>query len=410
MVNVRKRCWLALCAQSVLGIDLPCSAWAGMPTEGSSDSLGTNAMFHSLLGIRISPDGTFALVTDNHSLWSINISTASVIILVNSVPSEDKNPFDPYDLSISPDGSFALIADSTNHIIHRITISTSSVTTFAGQVGSPRSRNGIGTNAGFSAPYGISIAPNGEFALVTQNFLIRHLVISTGEVSCLAGHYYGSGEHYQGGIDDIGIHARFDRLTGVAISPDSSYALVTDWGFSTIRRIDISTATVTTLAGESGRSGLIDGIRTAHFRDPRAISISPDGSYALVVDANRIRYIVISTGEVRTLPTSKNITNAGISISPDGSYAWAVDQSGHQILYIDLTSLTRSEAPERAVVGLAHPSESSLTGDSSQPMAIPDLEMMFFYFSLLLQEAMQSMLTGVVLLILLCLLVILGVG
>jgi hypothetical protein len=130
----------------------------------------------------------------------------------------------------------------------------------------------------------------------------------------------------------------------------------------------------------------------------------------LVVDANRIRYIVISTGEVRTLPTSKNITNAGISISPDGSYALAVDQSGHQILYIDLTSLTRPEAPERAVVGLAHPSESCLTCDSSQPMAIPDLEMIFFSFSLLLQETMQSMLTGVILLILLCLLVILGVG
>jgi DNA-binding beta-propeller fold protein YncE len=387
MVDVRKRCLagLALCVQFVLGIDLPCSAWAGMPTNGSSDGLGTNAMFESIRVIRISPDGTFALVADSHSLRSIDISTRSVT-LVNFPLGI---PFNLRDLSISPDASFALITDSTNQLIHQIMISTRQVTIFAGQASNVDSTswNGIGTNAGFVALSGISIAPSGLFALATQWGMIRRLVISTAEVSILAGHKRTPKEKV---FDDIGSNARFRGPARVAISPDSSYALVIDPVEATIRRIDISTATVTTLAGESERRGAANGIRTAaHFSHLHAISISPDGSYALVVDAIRIRYIVISTGEVRTLPTSENISSTGFSISPDGSYALAVDESGHQILYIDLTSLTRSEAPERAVVGLAQPSESSLTCDSSQPMAIPDLEMLFQ--SSLFKEAMRLM-------------------
>ena len=88
---------------------------------------------------------------------------------------------------------------------------------------------------------------------------------------------------------------------GVAISPDGSFALVGDQKIQRVRRIALKTGQVTTFAGD-GSQAYADGTGTAaKFKQPRDVAISPDGSFALVADRdnNRIRHIVMGTGEVR---------------------------------------------------------------------------------------------------------------
>ena len=55
-----------------------------------------------------------------------------------------------------------------------------------------------------------------------------------------------------------------------------------------IRRIDLSSGTVTTLAGTAGTTGHADGFgTTATFNKPSGIAMDAAGSFALVVSGGR---------------------------------------------------------------------------------------------------------------------------
>jgi len=98
-----------------------------------------------------------------------------------------------------------------------------------------------------------------------------------------------------GSTDATGTSASFNEPYGVAISPDGAYALVADYQNHKIRKIVVSTAVVSTLAGTSS-SGSNDATGTsASFWYPFGVAISPDGAYALVADYHRIRRIVLGT-------------------------------------------------------------------------------------------------------------------
>jgi DNA-binding beta-propeller fold protein YncE len=86
----------------------------------------------------------------------------------------------PFGVAISPDGSYALVTDTNNHLIRRVVLSTAS---------SSGSTNGVGTLAKFNSPYGVAISSDGSYALVADynNHLIRRIVLSTASVTTVAG-------------------------------------------------------------------------------------------------------------------------------------------------------------------------------------------------------------------------------
>jgi len=87
-----------------------------------------------------------------------------------------------------------------------------------------------------------------------------NVIISTGAVTILAGAYPTATTGY---VDGIGTNARFYNPWNLNISPDGMYALVADSGNNAIRKIIISTATVSILAGSYPMSsGYVDGIGT----------------------------------------------------------------------------------------------------------------------------------------------------
>ena len=102
--------------------------------------------------------------------------------------------------------------------LRAIVIATGAVTTLAGS-GSAGSAAGTGTAASFSSPSSVAISPDGAFALVADsaNSRIRHVVVSTGVVTTLAGSPATSF------ADGTGTAAGFaSSLYDVAISPDGA--------------------------------------------------------------------------------------------------------------------------------------------------------------------------------------------
>ena len=178
-----------------------------------------------------------------------------------------------YTVAASPNGSAAFVADDTNHEIRRVELATGAVTTLAGS-GEAGDADGVGDAAEFFGPNGIAISPDGSALFVADfsNHKIRRVEVATGAVTTLA----GSGE--DGDADGVGAAAEFCYPNGIAISPDSSALFVADFSNHKIRRVEVATGAVTTLAG-SGEEGDADGVGdTAQFNGPLDLAISPDGS------------------------------------------------------------------------------------------------------------------------------------
>ena len=336
---------------------------------GWSDSTWTNTMctggrLDGPGGITITPDGTRAYIADtnNHTIRVLDLLTQCLSTLAGSAGtpgSADGSGLhalfsSPRGIALVPNTRRLLIADTANQTLRGLDLDTHVVSTIAGMRLSPGHVDGIGTAALLNAPIGIALNPNGQSAVITEegNGVIRHLAISTGQVSTLAGH------PPVGTDDGIGLMASFNEPRGVALTQNGSIALVADAQNHTIRKISVATGAVTTLAGTPGSAGIVDGIINARFRHPHGISLSADGSVAVVADTynHTIRKVDVMTGEVTTLAGKPGVSGVmdgtgdnarfnlpnGIALSFDGTLAVIADTGNHRVRLLNLTNNTVS--------------------------------------------------------------------
>jgi len=315
---------------------------------GFGDGAGGSAMFNVPSSVAIDPSGAFALVTDeyNNRIRRVEIATGATTTLAGSIlgfrnGAGGSAKFNrPAGVAIDPSGVFALVTDYLNHRIRRVEIATRVVTTLAGS-GTAGFGNGAGSSAKFNWPRGVAIDPSGAFALVADsvNHRIRRVEIATRVVTTLAGSILG----FRNGA---GSSAMFNNPFGVTIDPSGAFALVADRGGQRIRRVEIATRVVTTLAG-SGSVGFANGAgSSAKFNNPCGVAIDPSGAFALVADIynHRIRRVEIATRVVTTLAgngsTGANADSSavfsvpfGVTIDKSGAFALVTDY--HRILRVE---------------------------------------------------------------------------
>jgi sugar lactone lactonase YvrE len=253
---------------------------------------------------------------------------------VNGVgPSASFN--NPYDVSFSQDGTLIAVADRLNHMIRIITVATGAVVTAAGS-GTSGSANGVGANASFAYPMGVSFSHDGTLLAVadTGNDMIRIITVATGAVVTVAG------SATLGSADGAGTSASFNGPRGVSFSHDGTLLAVADSPNHMIRMITVATGAVVTVAG-STTSGSADGVGTnASFNNPQGISFSQDGTLVAVADrGNRmIRSITVATGAVVTVAGSTTSGSAD-GVSSGASYGWpfgvSLSQDGTLIAIAD---------------------------------------------------------------------------
>jgi DNA-binding beta-propeller fold protein YncE len=260
--------------------------------RASSSSSLSGIYIPSIRGIcvsNISPE--WGLVTSETGIISqIYFETNSVVTLAGQsaqgmVNGQGTNTkfYNPYGIALSPDDSYALVSDSGNQLIRKITMATASVETFAGTSGSSGTLAGVGTDARFNSPMGVAISPDGTFALVSNlnGQVINKIILTTAAVSILAG-----AANSPGSANGFGTNTKFYTPYGLAISPGGDFSVVADYWNNRIRLIHISTSEVTTLAG-TGSAGNTNGAATsAQFNRPIGVAISSqaEGSYVLVAD------------------------------------------------------------------------------------------------------------------------------
>ncbi len=327
-------------------------------SQGYIDATGTSARFYAPTGICASSDGLFLYVADysGHRIRKINVATKAVTTVAGNGTSGYSNGIGaaalfsyPSGICISSDGTTLYVSDYGNSYIRKIIIATQTVSTIAGNGTFAYSDNINGLSAAFNSP--TDIVNNGDSILYitdTENQLIRKFNILTSEVSTTAG--MAGVPSFQNGI---GINAAFRYPKGLAMSEDGTTLYVADNGNNMIRAITLSTKNVTTLAGD-GSQGYSDNSNglLAKFNSPNGVAVVPGEPDILFVADNanhRIRKIKISTTTVSTIagdgstpPASTFADNTvgmnakffyptNLKVSPDGKDIYVADQGNFKI-------------------------------------------------------------------------------
>jgi len=207
---------------------------------------------------------------------------------------------EPKGLEISPDGTYLYVAEYINQRIRSIGLATGTVSTIAGS-GIAGFTDAIGASAAFNNPAGLGLYPDGKRLLVGDvfNHAVRSIDLSTNTVTTLAG---GTKGYADGSLDT----ARFTSPADVVVSPDAAKVYVADGGNNRIRVIDLVARTVSTLAG-SGVAAFADAAgAAASFAFPFGLDLTQDGATLVVADFqnNRIRSVDTGSGVVSTLAGS----------------------------------------------------------------------------------------------------------
>jgi hypothetical protein len=191
--------------------------------------------------------------------------------------------FAPQGVAVDPEGN-VYVADSDNSTIREISAG-GQVTTIAGQAGTPGYLDGTSTNALFFLPKSVVMDTSGNLYVVdTFNDVVRKLTFSSGNwvVSTLAGQ-----PGVPGNADGSGTNAAFFTPSAGAVDAAGNL-YITDLGNDTIRQITPLGA-VSTLAGQLGVNQDLDGTNRAGFAGPIGITLDANTNLFVTDAANTLR-------------------------------------------------------------------------------------------------------------------------
>ncbi|HYC60416.1 MAG TPA: SMP-30/gluconolactonase/LRE family protein, partial [Thermoanaerobaculia bacterium] len=278
-----------------------------MSTAGHID--GNPGRFFSPTGITVDPLGTFYVSdTTDHTIRSITSGgTVGTAAGFTFYPGPDDGALlgsrFNFPSGVAAFGTTTLfVADTRNHTVRKIDLA-GSVSTFAGLANASGTTNATGSAARFNSPTGMASypAPITGFTYVsdTNNHAIRRVFLN-GNVELVAGGTNGF-------VNGTGAAARFSSPMGLALRFSDLSVFVADRLNHGIRHVSYA-GVVTLYAGQTPFSGNANGDRltTASFNSPRAIAINNANTTLYVADTGNflVRKINLSTGAVSTLAGS----------------------------------------------------------------------------------------------------------
>ncbi len=227
------------------------------------------------------------------------------------------------------------VAEYGGSRIRKIDFSTGQVSTIAGDIsaaaGLQGQTNANGTAARFKNPTDVVVDSHGNLFVADMNNHGIRKITPVGDVTLFAGPIVRA----TGMVDGTATDARFNMPYNLVIDANDNL-YVTDRINNKIRKITPD-AVVTTFAG-TGTAGSADGnaLTTATFNNPTGIDIDSNGNF-YIVDAGgyRLRKITISTMTVSTIAgsdTGGTTDGQGTSATFSQPMGVAIDEYG--VVYV----------------------------------------------------------------------------
>jgi hypothetical protein len=177
------------------------------------------------------------------------------------------------------------VADGHNNVVRKIILSSGAVSTYAG-TGTAGFSNGAVASATFNDPYGLALDASGNIYVAdVLNNCIRKITVTTGTVTT----YAGTGT--KGLSNGAAASATFNYPLG-CIFDSFGNMFVADTYNNVIRKIN-ATGTVTTLAGTGGQGSTDGPALSATFNFPIGLAINGNGIFVADTHNNTIRKITL---------------------------------------------------------------------------------------------------------------------
>jgi sugar lactone lactonase YvrE len=338
-------------------------------TPGYRDGMNLGARFNGPFGLAVGSDGTI-YVADGPVRKIARVGTDWVVSTVANakgytITQNNSGPnftnivgvFTASASAIALDGfGHLFVSDQTSNTISELTFTASNWVSavIGGATGTAGTNDGVGTNALFTSPGGITVDHLGNVYITDAGTTIRRLT-PTGPnwiSGTVAGSYSVTG--YSNGI---GTNAQFASLYGIVADAQNNLE-VTDSANGEVRKVT-SAGAVTTLAGSyvQGGAGSADGVGDeAQFDGPAGVALDAAGNVYVSDQGNNTVRMVTPAGSVSTLAGTPMLagTNDGVGSEalfngPDGI---AVDQTGN-IFVADGSDTIRMITPGDAVRTIA---------------------------------------------------------
>jgi DNA-binding beta-propeller fold protein YncE len=227
-------------------------------------------------------------------LIAVPVLAADKLLLVAG---GDKANFkEPFGLDFLPDGSVVLVEYAGNKITH--IDKDGKVSTYAG-TGQKGLVDGPADKAQFNGPHNLAATKDGTIYVADSlNNVVRRIDSKTKVVSTIA----GTGKKGFGGDGGPAKDAEFNQTFHVALDREQKNLFVVDLSNKRVRKIDLMTGIVNTVAG-NGKAGVpADGSVAAESSlvDPRACALDSKGRlYILERGGHALR--VVEDGKIRTV-------------------------------------------------------------------------------------------------------------
>ena len=307
---------------------------AGKPfAPGSADGVGTAARFRVPAGVVVDGNGN-VYVSDGANHTIRKIAPGGVVTTLAGAPgaagaadgvSSSARFNRPAELALDSSGNL-YVSDMHNHMVRRIT-SAGVVSAVAGQPGF------------FSLIKGMAADASGSLYVADSASATIRKITPAGAISTLAG-----APLLHGSADGNGANARFTSPSGVAVDR-SGNVYVADNENCTIRKITPA-GDVTTIAGDPGDAGYVDGAASAsRFNYPSSVAVDSAGNVFVADPHNHAIRKITPAGVVTTL-----LNNTTANLSRPASVA--IDSADN--LYVtDANAVVRKITPNGTATILA---------------------------------------------------------
>jgi sugar lactone lactonase YvrE len=191
---------------------------------------------------------------------------------------------------------------------------------------------GTGT-AGFSDqqvnnPYGVVLRNNALYFCDLDNQRIRRLDVKTRQVTTIA----GSGQRAYSGDGGPALEGALNMPHEIAFDREG-HMYIAERDNHVVRRVDAKTRVISTLAGTgtAGFSGDDGPAAKAQLRQPHSIAIGPDGRLLICdIGNHRIRAVNLATGMIETIGgTGERVA------TPDGASMKGTPLNGPRTMVVD---------------------------------------------------------------------------
>ncbi|MBU2008400.1 MAG: hypothetical protein KJ624_00900 [Chloroflexi bacterium] len=277
----------------------------------------------------------------NHRVRMVNLATGTITTFAGTGVggfAGDGGPATAAQLTlpvgVASGSGYLYITEFAGNRVRRVDLATGTITTFAGGTTVPTGDGGPAMEAQLSGPYGVAVDSGNLYIADTANNRVRRVNLAAGTITTVA----GNGTSGFGGDGGPATAAQLSGPRSAALGSGNLY--IADSGNNRVRRVDLATGTITTLAGNGAVGSGGDGgpATAAQLNNPIGLALGSGNLYIADSGNNRVRRVDLATGTISIFAGSGTAGFGG-----DGGPATAAQLNNPNALTLDSANLYISE-------------------------------------------------------------------